>query len=86
MSDHNPLLRETILEVVDNQLRTGQPPETRQTLDRLMAAGYSREEARSLIGAAVVTEIWRVLHEQQPYDEARYVAALQRLPELPDDE
>jgi hypothetical protein len=35
----NPYLKETILEVVENQLRENNPPETQQTLMRLLAAG-----------------------------------------------
>jgi hypothetical protein len=39
-----------------------------------------------LIGAVVASEIWHLLKEKRPYDQARFVAALQRLPKLPWDE
>ena len=81
--DTNPALGAAILEVVDTQLRDGTPPETRHTLDRLLAAGYSETEARRLIACAVTSEIFDVLTRKQPYDEARYLAALRRLPTLP---
>lgn len=70
-------------EVIDNQLRDGVPPETRQTLDRLMAEGHSQTEARRLIAAVVSSEIFEMLKHKRPYDEAGYVAALQRLPKMP---
>ena len=70
-------------EVVDNQLRDGEPPETKQTLERLLAEGHSRSEARRLIAAAVSSEIFEVLKHKRPYDQARYVAALARLPKMP---
>jgi len=76
-------VRVAMYEVVDNQLRDGVPPETRQTLDRLMAEGHSRAEARRLIAAVVSSEIFEVLKRNRPYDQARYVAALQRLPKMP---
>jgi len=79
----NPALGAAIMEVVDNQLRDGTPPETRQTFDPLMAAGYPEEEARRLIACAATSEIFDVLTHKQPYDEARYLAALRRLPTLP---
>jgi hypothetical protein len=79
----NPHLRRAILEVVENQLRDGTPPETRATLERLMADGCSREEAVKLIGCVVATEIFDVLKDRQPFNESRFVAALQRLPKLP---
>ncbi len=45
-----------------------------------MASGYPEAEARRMIGHAVVSEIFAVMKHGQPYDEVRYVAALQRLP------
>jgi len=76
---HNPYLKAAILEVVDNQLRDGDPPETRQTLKRLMAAGYSEQQAREKIGSAVVSEIWGILHEKKPFDRVRFVGLLEEL-------
>jgi hypothetical protein len=80
---HNPELRRAILEVVENQLRDGTPPETRMTLDRLLAEGFSRDKALKLIGCVVTCEIFDVLKSGQPYDEARYLAGLASLPRLP---
>jgi hypothetical protein len=80
---YNPVLQAAIYEVVDNQLRDGTPPETRQTLDRLVAEGHTRQEARRLIACAVVSEIFGILKRHEPYDEARYIATLQRLPTMP---
>jgi transcriptional regulator of NAD metabolism len=76
---YNPYLKAAILEVVENQLRDNDPPETRQTLERLLAAGYSRKQAVEMIGSAVVGEIWSVLHEKQPFDRARFVESLEKL-------
>jgi hypothetical protein len=83
VSSYNPVLQAAIYEVVDNQLRDGTPPETRQTLDRLVSEGHTRQEARRLIACAVVSEMFDVLQRHEPYDEARYVAALRRLPTMP---
>lgn len=82
MPEHNPVLQAAIYEVVDNQLRDGKPPETKQTYDRLVAEGYAPDEARRLIGTVVASEIFEVLKRKQPYDQARFVAALRRLPKL----
>lgn len=72
-------LKHTILGIVETQLRENDPPETRQTLERLLAAGYERPQAIEMIGTAVVEEIWNVLKRHEPYDPARYLAALDRL-------
>jgi len=43
----NPRLRAAFLEVVDNHLRDNNPPETKETLERLMAEGYSAENVKT---------------------------------------
>jgi hypothetical protein len=80
---YSPELRRAILEIVDNQLRDGTPPETRATLDRLLNEGFSRERAIELIACVVSTEIYDVLKSGKPYQESRFVAGLQDLPRLP---
>ena len=72
-------LKHTILGIVETPLRENDPPETRQTLERLLAAGYPRPEAIEMIGTAVVAEIWNVMQRQEVYDAVRYLAALDRL-------
>jgi hypothetical protein len=42
--ESNPRLKATFLQVVDNQLKANDPPETRQTLERLIAQGITRED------------------------------------------
>ena len=80
------ITRAAIFEIIENQMRDDTPPETKQTYDRLIADGHSREETMKLIGCAVSSEIFDVLKQQQPFNQDRYVAALQSLPELPWDE
>ncbi len=75
----NPHLKAAILEVVENQIREGDPPETRQTLERLLAEGYSRKQAVEMIGSALVEEIWAIMHENKPFDRARFTALLEQL-------
>jgi hypothetical protein len=80
---HNQRLRSAIIEVVDTQIELNDPPEIRQTLNRLITEGYSENEAKELIGNIVVMEVFEVLKAGQPFDLKRYAAALARLPELP---
>ena len=76
---YSPHLKKAILEIVENQLRADDPPATRKTLKRLMAADYSRQQAIEMIGTAVMGEIWEVLHNNQPFDLERYTALLDEL-------
>lgn len=82
---NNPHLKKAILEVVGNQLRDNKPPDTRLTLDRLLAEGYPKDEAKNLIGCVVVSEIFDIMKEGKPFDQQRYVKALEKLPQLPKD-
>ena len=75
----NPHLKAAILEVVENQIRESDPPETRQALERLLAAGYSRKQAIEMIGSALVEEIWAIMHENKLFDRARFAALLEQL-------
>ena len=75
--------RRAILEVVENQMRDNNPPETRQTFDRLIGQGLSSEEAMRLIGCVVAAEIFEILERGSPFEMERYVAGLEALPSLP---
>jgi hypothetical protein len=75
-------LKESLLEVVNNQLRSNDPPETRQTFDRSIDEGYSEKEAKELIGHVVTSEIFDVLKNQEPFNIKLFVKALNKLPKL----
>ena len=81
----NEKAKTAVLETVENQLRDGNPPQTRETYERLLAEGYSDDDARLLIGNAVIRQIYRVLKTRSPFDLQEFVADLERLPELPEE-
>ena len=58
----NPNLREAILKAVENQLSNNNPPETRQTFNRLVNEGHSEDEAKILIANVVAVEIFEVVN------------------------
>jgi peroxiredoxin family protein len=78
--------REVILKAVENQIRKNDPPETKETLNRLIQSGQSREESLRLIACVLANEMFEVMKSKTHYDNARYVANLARLPNLPWDE
>ena len=82
----SPEVTQAILEVVENQLRDNNPPETRATLDRLQSQAMSRPEAVRLIACVVADEMFHVLRHGAVFDEKRFVANLKRLPAMPWDE
>src|SRR3954451_9608934 len=80
----NPQLAAAILEIVDTQLRDKTPLETSETFERLVGLGYTPEGAGQLLAHVVVSEIFTVMARGESYDAARFVAALHRLPTVPD--
>jgi len=83
MEEHNPRLRAAILSVVDEQLRKNDPPETRKTLDRLIGEGFSKADAKVLLGQVVAVELYCVSKEEKPFNRERFVRNLQNLPAEP---
>ncbi|HSR36812.1 MAG TPA: hypothetical protein VLL73_06480 [Desulfurivibrionaceae bacterium] len=76
-------LQQAINTVIEQQLADNDPPEMRRTLERLISGGLAEPEARALIGHVVVEELLQVIAAGKPFDPARYVGRLQRLPERP---
>ena len=78
-SENNPYLKATLLEVVDNQLNDNDPPETRETLNRLIADGYSEEKAKERIASVLVTHIYEVMHNSKQFDSEKYKRDLSKM-------
>ena len=85
MQKPDPYLKAAIMEVVENQLRDNKPPETRQTFARLLSLGIPEGEAKQMIGRVVVMEIFEVLKRGEEFNHSRFVAALDRLPDMPEE-
>lgn len=79
-------IHQAIFDTIENQIRDHHPAETEITLQRLMAAGESREMALRYIGCALSVEFFEILENDGAFDEARYVRNLKALPALPYDE
>lgn len=81
----NSLLREELKSVVDKQIEEGDPPETRDTCERLENAGYSEDEIKEMIATVLVVEMHTVVSEGQPFNRKRYAKMLHNLPTLPEE-
>jgi hypothetical protein len=82
-SESNPQLQAAIIEVVENQLRNNDPPQTGQTFKRLIEAGHSEKEAKRLIACVVSAEIFDVLKKNEPFNLDRFIQCLNKLPAMP---
>ncbi len=72
-----------ILEAVENQLESNDPPKARETLKRLMAKGIQRDEALKYIACALSVEIFGAMKHSEPFNPARYDKNLDGLPDMP---
>ncbi|MEA3465852.1 MAG: hypothetical protein U9R29_07600 [Thermodesulfobacteriota bacterium] len=81
----NPRIKMAVIEVVNTQVESNDPPETGLTLTRLINDGYTPSDAKDLIGCVVLSEVFDVMKNEEVFDPERYVAALNRLPEIPED-
>lgn len=83
MDTTTPSLTKVITQVIGNQIREENPPETKETYDRLRREGHSAEEAYRLLGCVLIAEIYEVEREKRVFDRELYVERLKALPRLP---
>ena len=76
---YNPRLQALIFEVVDYQIRDGNPPETKVTYERLKASGYTDIEIKKKIGGLVLSHLYDMLRDLVPMDIEKYVRDLKSL-------
>ena len=75
----NPILHLTIHQTIENQIAGGEPEQTGRTVEALMRQGLSRHEAIHRIGEVLADEIWHILSENRPFDEAGFVRKLRQI-------
>jgi hypothetical protein len=83
VEDYNPRLKAAFLGAVDEQLAKGDPPETRETLDRLIGEGFSEADAKVLLAQAIAVELYCISKERKPFNRERFVRNLRNLPAQP---
>ena len=72
-----------ILQTVDNQINSNDPPEVALNYERLKSEGFSEEEAKLYIAQALAVEIYYILKDKKPHNEERYRRNLNNLPNEP---
>ena len=78
--ESNNRLSAAIIQVVETQIETNDPPETKQTYERLISEGFSEKVSKELLGTVVIAEVFGVMKDGKPFDIDRYVTALNKLP------
>lgn len=83
MDKHESTVLDAMSHVVETQLRDNDPPQVRQTLERLLKTGLSEKDAKKMIRCVAALEIQNIMANKEPFNTARYVESLGRLPKLP---
>ena len=73
-------IQAALREALETQIREGNPPETRETFDRLRSAGIPEDNVWQMLGAALLTEL-NAARQGKGFDNERYVRRLQVLPQ-----
>jgi len=79
----NEKARETIFEIIENQIEANEPPETKRTYQRLIDLGYNEFETKQLVGQCLAVELFRIMKYHEPFNETRYIKNLRHLPKEP---
>ncbi len=81
--DEEAFTEATLIEAIENQIESDNPPAAKATLNKLTLVGMDREEILNLMAHVLAFEIYAMLDEDRPFDTQWYEAALRALPELP---
>ncbi|APV48991.1 hypothetical protein BWI17_04425 [Betaproteobacteria bacterium GR16-43] len=77
--DTERTVKNPYIQVVEDHLESGDPPETKAALDALVAKGRSPGEAKQLVATVVRDEMSEMMSAGREFDNAKYAAALKKL-------
>lgn len=75
----NRILKNQILQTIENQMKLNEPKCVNLTYQRLVAEGYTEQKAKEMIGAILLEEMFFVLKGKQKFNEKQYEEKLNRL-------
>ncbi len=81
----DPILKDEIFQVIENQIKANNPPETKITYERLINSGFTEVQTKQLIGQCIAIEIFEIMKHKKPFNESRYIKNLNQLPKEPFD-
>ncbi len=70
-------------ECIAKQIENNEPPETRQTFERLKREGHTADQAHRLLSTAVMVELYHVVYDREAFNMGRFKWNLAHLPREP---
>ena len=82
-NDEEEFAEATLVQAIENQIESDNPPAAKATYNKLTLVGYEREEILQLMAHVLAVEIDGLLEEDRAFNTEWYEAALRALPTLP---
>ncbi|MGN8274506.1 hypothetical protein [Pseudomonas sp. SMN5] len=83
INDEEEFVESTLIEAIENQIESDNPPAAKATFNKLTLVGYEREDILNLMAHVLAYEIDAMLEEDRSFNTQWYETALRELPELP---
>lgn len=74
------VMQGVFIKAAEDQLKNNDPPETAETMERLLSEGISKRDALSMIAWCIANEMTAVIESDEPFDKDRFVKQLNTLP------
>ncbi|MFS2156415.1 hypothetical protein ACCD10_03545 [Pseudomonas sp. Pseusp122] len=82
-NDEEEFAEATLIQAIENQIESDNPPAAKATFNKLTLVGYEREEILEMMAHVLAVEIDALLEEDRAFNTEWYEKALRALPELP---
>jgi hypothetical protein len=82
-NDEEEFAEATLIQAIENQIESDNPPTAKATFNKLTLVGYEREEILEMMAHVLAVEIDALLEEDRAFNTEWYEKALRALPELP---
>ncbi len=73
----------TLIQAIENQIESDNPPAAKATFNNLTLVGYEREDILQMMAHVLAVEIDAILEEDRAFNTEWYETALRALPTLP---
>ncbi|NUO03082.1 MAG: hypothetical protein HUU01_20930 [Saprospiraceae bacterium] len=76
----NRVMQGVFLKAVQDQLKKNDPPETAQTLQRLLSEDIPERDALNMIALCLASEVTAGIKSDEPFNTTRFILKLNELP------
>jgi hypothetical protein len=82
-NDEEEFAEATLIEAIENQIESDNPPAAKATFNKLTLVGYGREDILEMMAHVLAVEIDGILKDDRPFNTEWYEKALRALPDMP---